>query len=433
MTTPVSSPGSGARARTAWRAASDEAPHRVPAALARALDLYRDVHAHPELSGEEARTARALAGALGAAGLAVTPGVGGHGVVGVLDNGPGPTVLVRTELDALPLREETGLDHASTATSADGRPVMHACGHDLHLAALAGAADTLARDRAGWRGRLVVVGQPAEETLEGAAAMVADGLLDLTGPLDAVLAQHTVPLPAGMLAHGGGPVLAGSATLAVTVRGQGGHAASPHLTVDPAVVAASIVLQLQTVVSRAASPNDPVILNVGRLHVDSPTNVVADEATLEVTVRAVSETTLVRLVDRVRAIVHGQCASAGCPAEPLVVEIARSPVTQPDAALTATVRDAHVRHLGEQRVTWWPPSLATEDVAHLAAGGVPLGYWMLGSVGPGAWAAAPGTTALEKLSSLPPNHSARYAPDAPRTLAAGIDALVVAVRALART
>lgn len=401
------------------------------AALTRALALYREVHAHPELSGEEVRTARAFARTLGESGLHVVGDVGGHGVVGTLDNGPGPTVLVRAELDALPLQEDTGLDYASTATSSGGRPVMHACGHDLHLAALAGAADTLARDRSGWRGRLVVVGQPAEETLEGAAAMVADGLLDVTGPVDAVLAQHSVPLPAGMVAHGGGPVLAGSATLAVTVRGRGGHAASPHLTVDPAVVAASIVLQLQTVVSRAASPSEPVIVNVGRLHVDSPPNVVADVATLEVTVRAVAETTLVRLVERVRAIVHAQCASAGCPAEPLVVEVARSPVTQPDAGVTATVRDAHVRHLGAQRVTWWPPSLATEDVAHLTAGGAPLGYWMLGAVGPAAWAAAPGTSALEKLTSLPANHSPRYAPDAPRALAAGVDALVVAVRALA--
>jgi len=348
----------------------------------------------------------------------------------VLDNGPGPAVLVRAELDALPLREETGLPYASTRTTADGLPVMHACGHDLHLAALAGAAGTLARERSTWRGRLVVVGQPAEETLEGAAAMVADGLHDVTGPVDAVLAQHSVPLPAGMVAHGGGPVLAGSATLAITVHGRGGHAASPHLTVDPAVVAASVVLQLQTVVSRAASPNEPVVLNVGRLVVDSPPNVVPDTARIELTVRAVSEGTLERMLERVRAIVHGQCASAGCPAEPLVVQTHRSPVTQPDAALTATVRAAHERHLGPERVTWWPPSLATEDVAHLAAGGTPLGYWMLGAVGPRAWARAPGTSALEKLSSLPANHSPRYAPDAPRALAGGIDALVVAVRAL---
>ncbi|WP_435735404.1 amidohydrolase [Cellulosimicrobium sp. PMB13] len=405
----------------------------LPTAHARALELYEHVHADPELSGEEERTASRFGAALAGAGLRVTHGIGGHGVVGVLDNGRGPTVLVRAELDALPLQDGAGPAGASTTTSASaGEPprAMHACGHDLHLAALAGAADVLAQDRSTWRGRLVVVGQPAEETLEGAAAMLADGLFDLTGQPDVVLAQHSVPLPAGMIAHGGGPMLAGSATLRVTLRGRGGHAATPHLTVDPAVVAASVVMQLQTVVSRAASPNEPVIVNVGRLRVDSPPNVIPETATIELTVRAVSESTLARLLERVRAIVRGQCTSAGCPEDPVIVEIARSPVTQPDADVTAAVRSAHAEHFGAERLTWWPPALATEDVAHLTRHGAALGYWMLGCVGPREWAAAPGTTALEKLTSLPPNHSPRFAPDAPRTLATGIDSLVVAVGAL---
>jgi hippurate hydrolase len=394
-------------------------------------DLYRDLHRHPELSGAEKRTASVFARVLAGTGLAVTTGVGGHGVVGVLDNGPGPVVLLRAELDALPVREETGLPYASTATGtgADGSPVpvMHACGHDLHLAAAAGAAGALARDRASWRGTLMVVGQPAEETLDGAAAMLADGLYRRFRPPDVVLAQHAVPLPAGLVAHSHGPVLAGSATFRVTVTGRGGHVAVPQLCVDPVVVAASIVVQLQTVVSRHVGPAEAAVLNVGRLRAGESSNVIPDTASMDITVRALSEPTLDRMVERVREIVVAQCAAAGCPTDPAIVRLNRSPVTVPQPALTARIRAAHEQRFGPERVTWWPASLATEDVARLATDGVALGYWMLGTVGPRDWAAAPGDAAA-KLAALPGNHSARFAPHPGLALPAGIDALVTAAR-----
>ncbi len=274
----------------------------VPAALlAPVAELYLDLHRHPELSGAEARTAGRLADHLAVDGYAVTRGVGGHGVVGVLRNGPGPVVLLRTELDALPVREETGLPYASTVTAPgpDGVPVpvMHACGHDVHMACAAGAATALARTRRLWSGTLLVVGQPAEETLTGAAAMLADGLYTRFPAPDVVLAQHAVPLPAGMVAHADGPLLAASATVEVVLHGRGGHAGAPQLAVDPVVTAAATVLRLQTVVSRETGPGEPLVLTVGALRAGGPGNVIADRATMEVTLRAFSAAGLDRALD----------------------------------------------------------------------------------------------------------------------------------------
>ncbi|MFD7638843.1 amidohydrolase, partial [Streptomyces sp. NPDC059873] len=222
-----------------------------------------DLHRHPELSGEERRTAARLGEWLTEAGYEVTGEIGGHGVVGVLRNGDGPRVLIRAELDALPVTERTGLPYASEG------PAMHACGHDLHLAAAAGAASLLSRARDRWRGTVVIIGQPAEETLVGARAMLADGLYERFGRPDVVLAQHTAPLPSGMVAHGYGPMLAGSAGFEVVVHGRAGHAGTPQLAVDPVVTAAAAVLRLQSVVARESAPTEPAVLNVGSFHAGS--------------------------------------------------------------------------------------------------------------------------------------------------------------------
>jgi len=235
-------------------------------------------------------------------------------VVGVLRNGAGPTVLIRAELDALPVAEETGLPYASTATGVgtDGRtvPVMHACGHDLHLAAAVGAAAHLARERDSWRGTLLTVGQPAEETLQGAAALLDDGLYDRFGRPDLLLAQHAAPLPAGMVAHGAGAMTAGCVTVDVTVPGRGGHAATPHLCVDPVLLAATIVLRLQALVARQASQDDPVALTVGTLRAGHHAAVIADEATLGVTIRSRHERTLDQVLDSVIRTIRAACAAA---------------------------------------------------------------------------------------------------------------------------
>ncbi|MEU6343638.1 amidohydrolase [Streptomyces sp. NPDC046977] len=406
----------------------------LPGVLRAAVEDHLDIHRHPELSGAEERTAARVAARLTAAGYETAGGVGGHGVVGLLRNGPGPVVLLRAELDALPVQERTGLAWASE------RPgVMHACGHDLHLACLTGTADLLAGAAAHWSGTLMVVGQPAEETLSGARALLEDGLYERFATPDAVLAQHAAPLPAGMAAHAPahGPVLAGSRLLEVVVHGSGGHAAAPHLAVDPVVAAAAIVLRLQTVVSRETAPAEQVVLTVGSLHAGVRGNIVPDRATLEVSVRAFTDAALDRVESAVRRIATAECAASGCPREPSVRVLAQSPPTVPDAGAAETVRRAHERALGERRVALWPASTATEDfplfgpagAALHGAQGIRTAYWMFGCTGPRQWAGTPGDSAAEKMAALPPNHAPDFRTDPRLAVPAGITALTAAALA----
>ncbi|MEU4262995.1 amidohydrolase [Streptomyces argenteolus] len=399
---------------------------RVGEVLRPALTLYLDVHRHPEPSGRESRTAALFAERLAAAGCEVTRDVGGHGVVGVLRNGEGPRVYLRAELDALPMEERTGLAYAS----ANG--VMHACGHDLHLAAAAGTVDLLSRTADRWQGTLVAVGQPAEETLTGARAMLADGLYERFGRPDVVLAQHAAPLPAGMVAHGTGrgPVAAASAALTVVLHGRGGHAATPHLSVDPVVTAAAVVTRLQTVVARETAPADQLTLTVGTLHAGTAVNVVPDTAELGIGIRATHDETLDRALAAVERIVRAECAASACPRDPDLTMLSRSPALWCDPDAARTVRAAHTALYGPERVGHWPPSMAAEDFPLFgdagleihSESGIPLVYWMVGVVGPKQWAA--------DAARLPPNHSPRFAPDIRTALPPAITALSAA--ALAR-
>ncbi|CAM5541068.1 hypothetical protein GCM10010329_27960 [Streptomyces spiroverticillatus] len=351
-------------------------------------------------------------------GATVARGVGGgQGVVGVLRNGAGPTVMLRAELDALPVQETTGLPYASTVPG-----VMHACGHDLHLAAAAGALALLARTRDTWRGTVVVVGQPAEETLEGARAMLADGLYERFGTPALVLAQHTAPLPAGTVAPPGpGPLMSAGATVDVVIHGRGGHGGTPHLTVDPVLTAAGAVVRLQSVVSRETAPAEQVVLTVGALRAGERANVIPDRAELSLSVRAFSDAALARAVAAVERIVRGECAASGCPAEPEFLVTARSPVLTPDAPSTAALRRVHEELFGGSRVTLAPPLTATEDFPWFGAGQVPLAYWLLGVTGARQWrsARAAGTT-------VPANHAPDFAPDVRTALPTGITAMAAA-------
>ncbi|MEU6539990.1 amidohydrolase [Streptomyces sp. NPDC047000] len=390
-----------------------------------ALALYLDLHAHPEPSGQEARTADRFAGRLAAAGCTVTREVGGHGVVGVLRNGDGPRVWLRAELDALPVRERSGLPYASRTGA------MHACGHDLHLAAAAGAADLLVRLSDRWRGTLVVVGQPAEETLDGAEAMLRDGLYERFGRPGVVLAQHAAPLPAGTVAHATGlaPMTAAGAVLDVVLHGRGGHAATPHLTVDPVVTAAAVVTRLQNVVARETAPADQVTLTVGTLRAGTAANVIPEHAELGIGVRASSEASLDRALTAVRRIVLAESAAANAPRDPEVRVVSRSPALWGDPRATAAVRHAHTALLGRGRVLAWPGSLATEDFPLFGdAGadvhgqhGIPLVYWMAGVVGADDWRRA--TTAG---LAPEPNHSPRFAPHVGSALRPAVAALAAA-------
>ncbi|MFD8826742.1 amidohydrolase [Streptomyces sp. NPDC059605] len=436
--------------------APPQPPPPVPApAVARtvlrpALELYLDVHAHPELSGAEARTADRFAARLEASGCTVTRKVGGgHGLVGVLRNGPGPTVLLRTELDALPVTERTGLAYASTVPG-----VMHACGHDLHLAAVAGAVDELSRTRAEWSGTVLVVGQPAEETLNGAREMLADGLYERFGTPDVALAQHTSPAPAGTLAHAAdfrAPLMAAGAAVDITLYGRGGHAGTPHLAVDPIPAAAATVLRLQSVVSRETAPAEQAVLGVGMLRAGERGNVIPETAELSLCMRASSDRALDRMTAAVRRIVAGESAASGCPREPDLVVTARSPALRTDAAATAGVRRAHVALFGPERVTDCEPLTATEDFSWFGAPpGVPPGapsdapsgapegfppgfppgfpavatvYWLLGATGVRQWRAA-----RAGGPPVPPNHAPEFAPDVRTALPTGIAAMASAAR-----
>lgn len=385
--------------------------------LRSAVELYLDLHTHPELSGAESRTAGRFAAHLEQHGCTVTRGVGGHGVVGVLRNGPGPTVMLRTELDALPVTERTGLPYTSTVPG-----VMHACGHDLHMAAAAGALTQLSRARDTWRGTLLVVGQPAEETLQGARAMLADGLYERFGTPQVVLAQHTAPMPAGTVAHGRGPgpLMAGSTAMDVIIHGRGGHAGTPQLTVDPVLAGAAAVLRLQTIVSRETSPAEQVVLSVGSFHAGERGNVIPDDAELSLCVRAFSDAALQRVTAAVERIVRAECAASGCPKDPEFIVTARSPALVPDADTTAAVRRVHEELFGAHRVADWPATTATEDFPWFGAGGdgVRTAYWMLGVTGVQQW-----RTALAGGEPLPPNHSPGFAPDVRTALPTGIAAM----------
>lgn len=385
-------------------------------ALRAALEFYLDLHAHPELSGAEHRTADRFAAELSRLGYAVTRGVGGgHGVVGVLRNGPGPTVLLRAELDALPVTEQTGLPYASTVPG-----VMHACGHDLHLAAAAGAAGELARVRHRWRGTVLVVGQPAEETLTGARAMLDDGLYERFGTPDLALAQHAAPLPAGTVAHAppGAPLMSGSVTLDAVIHGRGGHAGTPHLTADPVLAAAAAVVRLQSVVAQETPPSERAVLTVGALRAGDRANITPDRAELALSIRAFTDETLARLRAAAERVIRAECAASACPRDPEFTVTSSSRALVPDRSVTTTLHRVHEKSLGPHRVTRTPATTATEDFPWFGVDGVPLAYWLLGVTGVRVW-----RSALAGGPPVPPNHAPEFAPDVRTALPTGIAAL----------
>lgn len=392
-------------------------------------DTYVDLHQHPELSFEEHRTAAVAAERLTALGYVVHSGLGGTGVAGVLGNGDGPCVLLRADMDALPVTEETGLPYASTvrATTADGveSGIMHACGHDVHVAALLGAADLLARGRSAWSGTLVVVFQPAEELGRGARAMIDDGLYDLVPRPDIVLGQHVAPVSAGLLGVHAGPAFAGTDVVNIRLVGQGGHGSRPEATVDPVVMAASTVMRLQTIVSREVAAGDAAVVTVGTLHAGTKENIIPDDAYLGVNVRSYDEAVRTRVLAAIERVVHGEAAAAGAPEPPAITTGDSFPPVVNDPVETERTRGVLADRFGAERVIDPGPVAGSEDVGLLAtAVGVPIVYWLLGGWDPAAYQAAfaAGTTDRD----IPSNHSPRFAPVPHPTLEIGVEALVVA-------
>ncbi|WP_411081005.1 amidohydrolase [Streptomyces sp. cmx-18-6] len=411
-----------------------------PAALARtALELaaahdsaathhlYRELHAHPELSGAEHRTAARVRAALRAEGIDCTEGVGGTGVVGVLANGPGRTVLVRADMDALPVTEKSGLPYASTV---DG--VMHACGHDAHTAMLVGTAQALARGRQHWSGTVVLVAQPAEETGVGASAMRDDGLHRRFPLPDVLLAQHVSAGPIGLVAHVEGPVLAASASIDVVVHGRGGHGSRPDTTTDPIVIGAAIVGRLQSIVAREIAPRETAVVTVGRFHAGTANNIIPATAELGLTVRSASHETQTRILAAVRRIVRAECEAAGATAGPGIRVVKSMPATINDARVARNVAGVHSRMFGSDRIVDPGPAMGSEDFSELAllpdGRTLPYHYWFLPSTPLAVWNAAPGQSPMTRFGNVPSAHSPDFAPD-PAVLDHGVAAMTGAVLA----
>ena len=397
--------------------------------------LYRDLHAHPELAFAEQRTAGIVAGRLRDLGYQVTTGVGGTGVVAVLEHGEGPAVLLRADMDALPVLEQTGLDYASAARGRDAGgedvPLMHACGHDMHVTCLLGAAAELAGQAAAgsWQGRLLLVFQPAEETGEGARAMIADGLYERFGTPGVVLGQHVAPLPAGVLGVHPGVAFAGQDALRVVLHGTGGHGSRPENTVDPVLMAAATVLRLQGVVSREVAEGDAAVLTVGALRAGTAANVIPAQAELLLSVRSFDERVRARVLAAVERIVAAEAAASGAPAEPEIGTLSSFPVLVNDPDASARLTEVFNAGIG---LSLDPgPVTGSEDVGLLAtAAAVPCGYWLLGGADPALFAGI-GTVEEARVivDQLPGNHSPLFAPVVEPTLRTGIAALAGAARA----
>src|SRR3954463_5291864 len=392
--------------------------------------LYRDIHQHPELSMQEHRTAGKAAERLEAAGYVVTTGVGGTGVVGLLANGDGPTVMLRADMDALPVKEATGLEYASTATATDPAgdevPVMHACGHDMHVAWLAGATALLASARGVWKGTVLAVFQPAEETAQGAQAMIDDGLFDRFPKPEIILGQHVMPAPAGSIAYRPGTTQAAADSLEVRLFGRGAHGSMPESSVDPVVMAAATVLRLQTIVSREVAANQAAVVTIGALQAGTKDNVIPDEAVLKLNIRTFDEQIRSHVLDAIKRIVEAEATASGAPRPPEITMTEHYPLTVNDPDRTARVAAALRARFGADRVQELAaPVSASEDFGSFGAEwGVPSVFWYVGGTDPVAYRTA--EQAGRVAQDIPTNHNARFAPVIQPTLATGVQAMTTA-------
>jgi amidohydrolase len=393
--------------------------------------LYKDVHAHPELSMRETRTAALAADHLRKAGFEVTTGLGKTGVVGLLRNGEGPTVMLRADMDALPVEEATGLPYASkaTATDAEGQsvPVGHMCGHDMHVAWLVGATTLFAQVRDGWRGTLMAVFQPGEETAEGAQAMIDDGLFKRFPEPAVILGQHVMVGPAGAVAGRIGAITSAADSLQIRLFGRGAHGSMPQASIDPVVMAAATVMRLQTVVSREIAAADAAVVTVGALQAGTKENVIPDEAIIKLNVRTFDESVRKHVLAAIERIVNAEAAASGAPRPPEITTLDHYPLNLNDAEASKRVADAFRRHFSAERVRVTGPAPASEDFGSFGTEWhVPSVFWFVGGTDPDRYAQA---KAAGRLNELPVNHSPLFAPVIHPTLETGVETLVVSARA----
>jgi len=408
--------------------------------IAQLVSTYKMLHAAPELSHYETKTSEFLAAQLRSFGYTVTENVGkydnplwkGHGVVAVMKNGAGPTVLVRTDLDALPVEEKTGLPYASTVKTKNDAgqdvSVMHACGHDVHITSLLGTGKMLSQLKDQWHGTLILIGQPAEETIDGAKAMLAGGLYSMIPRPDFLIALHdNAELEAGKVAFCPGFALANSTSVEITIRGLGGHGSKPEATKDPIVVAAQTILALQTIVSRENSPLDPAVVTVGSIHGGSKSNIIPDEVKLLLTVRSYKEEVRQHILASIERITRNIAAAAGIPDDhaPIVKvsDTEVTPATYNDPKLTERVAGALEKALGPSNVVTWPPIMGSEDFGRFSLDNtIPSCMFWLGAIEPARVEAS-----KKSGKPLPSLHSSLFEPLPEPTLRTGVKAMSSAV------
>ncbi len=395
-----------------------------------AHDLYVELHQNPELSSHETQTAAKLAARLRSLGYEVTEKVGGTGVVAILKNGAGPTVMLRTELDALPVEEKTGLSYASKVQTKDESghevPVMHACGHDLHMAAMVGTADVLAHSKSSWHGTLMLIGQPAEETISGAKNMIDDGLFTRFPKPSVGVALHVGNnLPAGQVGITPGIYNTNADSLRITIYGKGGHGSAPNSTIDPIVIASRTVLALQTIVSREVKPGEMAVVTVGYIRAGTKNNIIPDQAELGLTVRTFKADVRKQILVAITRITKAEALAGGATKEPLIEHYESTDSVFNDPALAERLRVPLEAALGKENVITTEPITPSEDYAFFVEQGIPSLYMSLGGADPKKFQEAKNSGTM-----LPSNHSPYFAPDVDPSLHAGIEAEVAVLRYL---
>ncbi len=419
-------------------AAADPLGDAVRRDLPSLMEIYRDFHANPELSMQETRSAGIMAEEARRLGFDVTTGVGQTGVVAVMRNGPGPTLLIRADMDGLPVAEQTGLPFASRARgrtlTGEDSPVMHACGHDTHMTAWIGTARRLAATRSSWSGTVVMIAQPGEEIGTGARAMIEDGLFTrFPKPTHAIAFHDSASLQAGVIGYSVGPALANVDSVDIEVRGVGGHGAYPHTTRDPIVLASRIVSSLQTLVSREINPIDSAVVTVGSFHAGTKHNIISDHANLQLTVRSFTPEVRRTLLDGIRRIARGEAIAAGVPEDRMPVVTIReaeyTPATVNTDPFTTSVAAMFRERFGANRVQQVPPVMGGEDFSryHLADPSIQSMIFWVGGVPEAAWREAGGDT-----SRLPSLHSPFWAPEAETVIATATEAMVTAATGILR-
>jgi hippurate hydrolase len=388
--------------------------------------LYRQLHSDPELSLQEHRTAARIVDALAANDFDITAGVGGTGVVAVLRNGDGPVVMLRADMDALPVAEDTGLPYASTKVATDSfgltQPVAHACGHDMHVTCLVGALQALSLIRTQWSGTIVAVFQPAEELTCGAQAMIDDGIFERFPRPSIVLGQHVGPLPAGVIGYGQGPMMAATDSVQVILHGRGGHGSQPEETIDPVLMAAATVVRLQGIVAREVPSAERAVVTVGRLQAGTKENIIPATAELGINIRSYTPVVRAQIKAAIERIVTAEAAASNSPAAPQFDWNLSAPVLISDPVATATTVAAFERDFGKDRLWPLPPLAASEDVGVFGDTlGIPTVFWFWGGVDPEVFNAA-----ISKGQLPPTNHSPQFAPEIEPTLTTGVQAMTTA-------